>query len=261
MKNSKDYSKKIGTLHQSLKRKHAKVQPAEFKTVVDSLIYGIISEKLTEKETEAALKRFEGYFVDFNDLRVSRFEEIAELLGEDTPENREIAMSLTKVLNRIYSENHQVTLDGIHKLGKRPARQKFEKMEELSRFAIDYCMLTALDSHAIPLTENMVEYLKANDLVDEQADAATIEGFLAKQVSAKNGYEFYKLLRHESEINVKKVKAARKSSENAPAEENAKTSRPKKKVATAKEKATKTVNKKAVKKVKKETTAKTKRKK
>ncbi len=202
MKNSKEYSKKISNLYQSLKRKNIKFNPLEPKTVVDSLIYGIISEKLTEKETEAALKKFSEYFVDWNDLRVSRLEEIAEQLGCDTPENREIALILTKVLNKIFIENNQVSLEGIHKLGKRPARQKLEKMEELSRYTIDYCMLASMDSHAIPLTDIMIEYLQKNDLVDAHADGATIEGFLSKQISAKNGYEFYKLLRHESETHI-----------------------------------------------------------
>ena len=76
MKNSKEYSKKITALYQSLKRKNTKVFQVETQTVVDSLIYGIISEKLTEKETEIALSKFKGYFVDWNDLRVSKLEEI-----------------------------------------------------------------------------------------------------------------------------------------------------------------------------------------
>jgi hypothetical protein len=45
----------------------------------------------------------------------------------------------------------------------------------------------------------MIAYLKNNDLVDAQADQSEIAGFLAKQISAKNGYEFYALLRDESE--------------------------------------------------------------
>ncbi len=165
MKNSKEYSKKILSLYQSLKRKSTKTSAQDHAScnIVDSIIYGIISEKLTEKETEAALKRFSEYFVDRNDLRVSRPEEIAEMLGADTPDNRQIALTITKVLQRIFNENHQINLESLQKLGKRQARQKLEKMEELSRFVIDYCMLTSLGSHAIPLTEKTIEYLKAND--------------------------------------------------------------------------------------------------
>jgi len=206
MKNSKEYSKKITNLYQSLKKKNPKVQSITFNQVVDSIIHGIICEKFSERDTEAAIKRFSAYFVDWNDLRVSRLEEIAEILGADTPENRQIALTLTKVLQRIFNENHQISLESLQKLGKRQARQKLEKIEDLSKFVIDYCMLTSMDSHAIPLTENMIEYLKSNDLVEEEADEPTLEGFLSKQISAKNGYEFYILLKHESETEKHKTK-------------------------------------------------------
>ncbi|MFA7485283.1 MAG: hypothetical protein WCZ89_04600, partial [Phycisphaerae bacterium] len=73
----------------------------------------------------------------------------------------------------------------------------------------DYCMLTALDGHAVPLTENMTAFFKENELVDAESDAADIEGFLTRQISAKNAYEFYSLLRRQSE-SPKARKAARK---------------------------------------------------
>ncbi|MEJ2649379.1 MAG: hypothetical protein P8016_13345 [Sedimentisphaerales bacterium] len=209
MKNSKEYSKKITSLYQSLKRKHPKVSPsgylASHKDVVDTIVYGVICEKLSEKGSEAAMKRFSEYFVDWNDLRVSRIEEIAEQLGDDTPENRQIALTITRVLQKIFNENHQINLESLQKMGKRQARQKLEKTEDLSRFVVDYCMLICLGSHAIPLTEKMIEYLKANDLVDKEADPDAIEGFLSKQIAAKNGYEFYELLRNESETHHAKL--------------------------------------------------------
>ena len=204
MKNSKEYAKKITSLYQSLKRKYPKVTAGNYlashKQVVDSVVYGIICEKLSEKDTESALKRFSEYFVDWNDLRVSRPEEIAEQLGADTPENRQIALTITKVLQKIFNENHQVSIESLQKTPKRQARVKLEKIEDLSRFAVDYCMLVSLGSHTIPLTEKMIEYLKMNDLVDKNADANAIEGFLSKQITARNGYEFYELLRSESEL-------------------------------------------------------------
>jgi hypothetical protein len=228
MKNSREYSKKIVGLYQSLKRKagprrsglgsrvsglgtratshepratekEARGTRYEGRSVVDSIIYGIICERLSEKQTQDALKRFWEYFVDWNDLRVSRPEEIAELLGTDSPQNRETALTITKFLQRIFNESHQISLEYLQKTGKRPARAKLEKFEELSSFVIDYCMLTSLGGHTIPLTEKMIEYLKANVLVDAAADARTIEGFLTKQIPAKNGYEFYEFLREESE--------------------------------------------------------------
>ncbi|MFB0555074.1 MAG: hypothetical protein ACETWQ_17340 [Phycisphaerae bacterium] len=199
MKNSKEYSKKIQRLHRSLSRKHPKVQKVIYDEPTDAIIYAIISSELSEKATESAIKKFADYFVDLNDLRVSRTEEIVEMLGEDTPATRNIALTITRVLRAIFNEYHKMSLEVLKKTGKRPARQILEKMEGNSRFVVDYCMLTSLQGHAIPLTKGMIEYLKSKELVYPDADEQQIGGFLAKQISAKKGYEFYALLRRESE--------------------------------------------------------------
>ena len=74
-----------------------------------------------------------------------------------------------------------------------------EKLAGATPFVVDYCMLTALGGHAIPLTPKMMEYLKANGLIDAEAGYEDTEGFLSRQIAMKNAYEFYSLLRRESE--------------------------------------------------------------
>jgi hypothetical protein len=215
MKNSKDYSRKIQKLHSSLSRKHPKVQTVTHDDPTDAIVYGIICSKLDEKTTKSAINRFSEYFIDLNDLRVSRIEEIVEMLGADTPATREVASTITTVLRAIFNEYHKVSLEGLKKTGKRPAKHILEKMEGTNRFVVDYCMLTSLQGHAIPLTEEMIAYLKDKGLVYHEATAQEIGGFLAKQISAKKGYEFHTLLRRESEAysseKKKKTKTAPKN--------------------------------------------------
>ena len=217
MKNSKEYSKKINSFYRSLKRKPQKVTQTQHEQVIDALVCAIICENMNEKDTEAALKRFSEYFVDMNDLRVSRAEEIIEMLGGNTPVTTNVASTITRVLRSVFNQYHKVSLEGLKKIGKRPARQALEKLDGISRFITDYCMLASLQSHAIPLNEKMIEYLRENDLVEPEADEQQIAGFLTKQIPAKNGYEFYTLLRHESEIfkskKKKKIKTAKKEKE------------------------------------------------
>jgi endonuclease III len=221
MKNSKEYSKKIQGLYRTLSQKHAKVQKVSHKEVVDAIIHGLVSAELTEQEAKAAVQRFSDYFVDWNDLRVSRAEEVVEALGSDTLATRAVALAIIRVLNSIFNEYHKLNLEALRKAGKRPARQALEKLDGISRFAVDYCMLTSLHGHAIPLTEKMTEYLKLNELVDPDADKQQIEGFLTKQIPAKDGYEFYAFLRRESETaksgrKRKTTTTSRKSSETKP---------------------------------------------
>jgi endonuclease III len=211
MKNSKEYAKKIQNLYRTLKHKNPKVRETSYDTVMDAVVYSIISENMSEKTAESVIKRLPECFVDLNDLRVSRVEEIVEVIGENTPETREVANRIIKILQAIFNDYHKVSLESLKKLGKRPARQILEKIEGTSNFVVDYCMLASLRGHAIPLTDNMIDYLKTNDLVDSDANEKQISGFLAKQISAKNAYEFYALLRHESEKQKSAVKKKTKT--------------------------------------------------
>lgn len=199
MKNSKVYSKKVQKLYRSLKRKYPKPEKGVYEEPVEALVYAIISENMTETATASAMKTVSSSFVDWNDLRVSLTEEIVEVLGTDTTAGKNTASVLTKILGAVFRENNTLSLTPLLKMGKRPARQMLEKMEGTSPFIIDYFTLTALQGHAIPLTRRMIQYLKDNELVYPSAGNKEITGFLTRQIPAKNGYEFYALLRRESE--------------------------------------------------------------
>jgi endonuclease III len=206
MKNSKEYAKKVHKLYRSLKRKYPRVQKALYDEPAKALVYALLSENMTVADAQAATKRFDDYFVDLNDLRVSRPEEIIEALGADTLVTRNTASTLNRVLSAVFRKYNMTTLEPLKAISKRPARQTLEKLDGTSHFAVNYCMLTSLRSHAIPLTQKMIEYLRRNELVHPEADEQEIEGFLARQISAENAYEFYALLRHQSETRKRRAK-------------------------------------------------------
>ena len=210
-------------LYRSLKAKNPKVNKVVYDEPADALVYAIVGENMSGPATESVIKRFAGYFIDLNDLRVSQAEEILEVLGENTPNTKNMVSTLTKALRTVFDEYNCVSLEALKKIGKRPARQALEKTDGISRFVVNYCMLTSLQSHAIPLTKRMIEYLRNNQLVHPDADEQQIEGFLTKQIPAENAYEFYALLRRQSEA--RKTKRKKKTVRKA----KAKTAKPKRK--------------------------------
>lgn len=199
MKNGKEYSKKVQKLYRSLKRKYPVVQKVIYDEPVDALVYAIISAELSEPAAQSAIKRLADYFADWNDLRISRAEEIVEAIGPEASAARDIASALTTALRAVFSKYNMVSLKALYKMSKRPAKGVLEKIDGTNRFVVDYCMLTSLHGHAIPLTKKMIEYLRSNELVHAGADEREIGGFLARQISAENAYEFYSLLRRQSE--------------------------------------------------------------
>ena len=110
MKNGKEYSQKVQKLYRSLKRKYPGVQKAIYDEPVDALVYAIISAELNEAAAQSAIKRLADYFVDWNDLRISRVEEIAELLGSDTSVARDIASALTTAFRAVFGKYNMVSL-------------------------------------------------------------------------------------------------------------------------------------------------------
>jgi endonuclease III len=208
MKNSKEYAQRLRKFYRGLKHAQPKVEKVAYDDPAEALICGIVHERMNESAAHRALKGLRSAFVDWNDLRVSRVEEVVEALGEDTPASRAAAVSLTAALKDIFDEYHRISLQVLKTQGKRPARQCLEHFDGVSRFVVNYCLLTALQAHAVPLTEGMVEYLRQNKLIETNAGQEDIEGFLTRQIAAKNAFEFYTLLRRESE-SAKKSRAAR----------------------------------------------------
>ena len=213
MKDSKEYSKRIQKLYRFLRRTCQKPEKPEYDEPVDAVIYAVLSENLTKPQAQTAIKKFADYFVDSNDLRVALAEEVVEVLAEDTRATRNIAATLTRILGAIFEKYNAVTLQALRKIGKRPAKQLLEKFDGTTPFIVGYCMLTSLQGHAIPLTRDMIDLLKTAELVHPDANRQEIEGFLARQISTKNAFEFYSLLPDKSESSAKgkKKKTTRKT--------------------------------------------------
>ncbi|MGA2173086.1 MAG: hypothetical protein ABSG82_08800 [Sedimentisphaerales bacterium] len=213
MKNCREYSKKIQKLYRTLKRPSARRADTEFDEPVDALVHAAVGENVTESQAQAIIKKLKDYFVDWNDLRVATVDEIVDVMGKDIPAAHSIATTLVNLLMAVFVKYNMLSLQAIRKLGKRPAKQVLEKLNSATPFVVDYCMLTSLKGHAIPLTPKMIEFLKTNGLAHTEATYEEIEGFLARQIPSKKAHEFYLALRHESEsprTQTRKTKSTKK---------------------------------------------------
>ena len=235
MKNSKEYTQKTGKLYRLLKKKHGKVKRARYDEPIEGLVHAILSERMRETDAKRAIRKIKQHFVDFNDLRVSRTEEILDVLGGEDAEYKQTASSVTKILNALFNKYDTLDLSGLLEIGKRQARKELEEIEDMSKYVLDYVFLAVLHGHAIPLNEQMVDYLRTAECVHPESVVDEIGGFLVRQISASDGYEFYRLLKKESELSSKSG-IAKKLTETST--QTKKKTTKKKKTKTAKKKTT-----------------------
>lgn len=243
MKDSRKYSPKIMKLFRTLKQQGTAGDIPKYADPIDAVVFALTSESMTAGVSDRVFKRMQNHFVDLNDLRVSRPEEIMDVLQTDSAETEQSVRAITQVLNVIYDKFDRVSLESIVHEGKRQAHKELAEIEGITPFAVSYCFLTALDGHAIPMTKKMLEYMHENKLVHPEATDSEIAGFLERQIGASDAYNFYLLLRQEAEnptvlAEVKQSAAAIKKPQKAQT----------KKTAATKVTAKKTAKKKTVKK-------------
>ncbi|OQY06431.1 MAG: hypothetical protein B6I25_03900 [Planctomycetales bacterium 4572_13] len=216
MKNSKKYSLKITKLFNSLKRKSTKQPMPKYSDPIEAVVYAMVSESMSEAAGRRLYRRMMKHFVDINDLRVSRREEILDVFRDSSEELEKSAASITRTLNAIFAKTNGMMLEGLTQDGKRQAHKDLSEMAGITPFAVSYCFLTALGGHAIPLNAKMLAYLRAGELVHPKATDVEITGFLDRKIAASDAYDFYLLLRHEAEqaqpaAKAKKIAAKKKT--------------------------------------------------
>lgn len=196
MKDSKLYSPKITKFLRSLKRQTETCSMPHYADPVEAVVYGLICEQFSEAAAERIHKRMKSHFVDLNDLRVSRVEEILDIFRDSSPAAEKCARAVTQVLNAIFDKYDRISLDMLVQEGKRQAHKELSEIKGITPFAVSYCFLTALEGHAVPLNASMVEYLRKNEFVHPEASEAEIAGFLERQIPADDAFSFYMLLRN-----------------------------------------------------------------
>ena len=199
MKDSRKYSPKVSRLFNSLKRNSTKLEMPEYFDPLEAVVYGLICEQVPEQNAGRIYRRLRRHFVDLNDLRVSRREEILDIFKESSDGLLESAKLITKVLNSVFEIYNQVSLKDLGHDGKRQAHKELSEIGGITPFAVSYCFLTALDGHAIPLNANTAAYLHENELVHPDATDAEIAGFLERLIGADDAYQFYMLMREAAE--------------------------------------------------------------
>lgn len=183
---------------------------------VEAVVYALVSESMSEQASGRLYRRMMKHFVDLNDLRVSRTEEILDVFGDSSRKFEQSAASITKTLNSIFEKTNRISLADLTQEGKRQAHKELSEIEGITPFAVSYCFLTAMGGHAIPLNAKMLDYLRTNELVHPNATDTEIAGFLERQIAAADAYNFYLFLRHEAEqeqsaSNIKKTSVKKKT--------------------------------------------------
>ncbi len=195
MRNSREYAAVLSKLVRRIRREQGAVEEPELHDPQTELVLACLSFHAPEAKAKAALSKLNGSFVDINELRVCRENEVARMLGTGYPAARETAGLLITSLKALFEKQDTVSLDDLHAMGKRDAKAYLESLEGLPPYVVARVMLRGLGGHSFPLHDKMLEMLRDEEVIDPNADVADVQGFLERQIAAKDILKHYMLLR------------------------------------------------------------------
>ena len=79
--------------------------------------------------------------VDWNDVRVSRADELERLAGDGTPGGRERCGRLIAALQSVYEKENKLSLDRLKSIGRREVKQYLESLRGVDEYAVASVLL------------------------------------------------------------------------------------------------------------------------
>lgn len=180
----------------------AKYEPAEANTDLEpirQLVYSFLLWDCTTSRADNAFKRIEETYVDMNDLRVSRTEEIMDVLGKTYPSAEERVARIKASLRDVYLREHAVSLATVREGGKREARKYVDSLEGMHPFVAARVCLVGMDCHAVPLEERLLGKLIKGGVFEQDTPLDKAAGTIERHVKASEGLETYLILQAYSE--------------------------------------------------------------
>ena len=211
MKNATQSTKKLTSLL------NARPEPpvVEFPDADDPVAVLVQSFLLWESTTEkakAAYARLREHVVDFNDLRVTMPNEMAEYIGTRYPKAVLRCQRLRAVLRNVYLREHSVSLEELKTAGKREVKKYVESLEGIVPYVEARLLLMCFDSHAVPVDEQLRDLLAEAGIVEEGADVAEVASWLARQIKAKDAPRTHAVFQAWSDTAERKPVSKKKSS-------------------------------------------------
>jgi endonuclease III len=194
MKNATKHAEELRSVYRRLLKEH-KPEPKEPMEPLKALVRGAMSFETSNAKVDEILRAIDREFMDLNELRVATDLEIQELLGARYPQIEKRVVMITLALNAIFEREHTMSLERLKTVSKRDARQFLRELPEMHPFVEAYVMLMAFDGHAVPLDEDMLAYLREEEIVDPETTLEEAQRFVEHHIKAEESYPFFAALR------------------------------------------------------------------
>lgn len=132
---------------------------------IEHLVHAFLNWEASSSQATTALTQLLDYACDFNDLRVCRENEVAEVIGPDYPQSRQRSRRLLACLNSLYECENDVAFCDPHGLTQRQLRKYLNSLDGMVPFVLARLQLLHFRFLAMPMDTRLLASLRRHDLL------------------------------------------------------------------------------------------------
>lgn len=179
---------KIKALFKLVQKRHKHAPPVPKRSVLEHLMYAAVLEDATLEAADAAFAVLEHHYIDWNEIRVSTAQELADTLPM-LPNPLGAGDRIKKTLQAVFETYYMFDLEDLCKKTIAQASDYLRSIAACSRFMADYTILFGLGGHVIPMDETTMRIFRLLGLAQVTKDGTReevpgIERSIAKNLGA-----------------------------------------------------------------------------
>ncbi len=184
--------KEFKKLYKKLKKRYPDdpVVLSRDRKTLEHLVFAVFLENAKRESACAAFDAMERYYIDWNEIRVSTANEIADVVGT-IPDATRAGERLRRLLQWIFDETYKFDLEDLRAQGSDALLEFLKSVPFSTAFMNDYAALLAFGEGAIPLSEGAMRALRLLDFVVVSADGREIVPELDGAFEADEAFDFF----------------------------------------------------------------------
>jgi endonuclease-3 len=183
----------IAKTHKVLKQHYESVKPHDDQPLLQQMLFACCLENAPYAAAEKVFARLNQNFFDWNEIRVSTVNELAEVMKE-LPEPAVAASNLKKILQGVFESTYSFDLEQLKKQNISQGIKRLQSIEGVTPFVLANAVQTALGGHSIPLDRGALEVLGILGIASAGEVASGQVTGLERAIPKNKGAEFGSLL-------------------------------------------------------------------
>jgi endonuclease III len=183
----------ITKTYKVLKQHYEAVKPDDDQPLLQQMLLACCLENAPYPAAQKVYARLTQNFFDWNEIRVSTVNELAEVMKE-LPEPTVAASNLKKILQGVFESTYSFDLEQLKKQNISQGIKRLQSIDGVTPFVLGYAVQNALGGHSIPLDRGALEVLGILGIATPQELASGQVSGLERAIPKNKGAEFGSLL-------------------------------------------------------------------